>query len=55
MEYRIHKKTGNKISILGLGTSYIADTPEKEITPMAAPASVWPCTAGVRRRASASP
>ena len=30
MEYRIHKKTGDKISILGLGTSYIADTPEKE-------------------------
>ena len=30
MEYRIHKKTGDKISILGLGTSYIADTPEKD-------------------------
>ena len=30
MEYRIHKKTGDKISVLGLGTSYIADTPEKE-------------------------
>ena len=30
MEYRINKKTGDKFSIIGLGTSYIADTEEKE-------------------------
>ena len=30
MEYRISKKTGDKFSIIGLGTSYIADTEEKE-------------------------
>ena len=30
MEYRINKKTGDKFSIIGLDTSYIADTEEKE-------------------------
>lgn len=30
MEYRVNRKTGDKISVIGLGTSYIADTPEKE-------------------------
>lgn len=30
MEYRINKKTGDSISVIGLGTSYIADAPEKE-------------------------
>ena len=30
MEYRVNKKTGDKVSVIGLGTSYIADTPEKE-------------------------
>ena len=30
MEYRIHKRTGDKISVIGLGTSYISDTPQKE-------------------------
>ena len=30
MEYRTHRKTGDRISVLGLGTSYIADTPEKD-------------------------
>lgn len=30
MEYRIHKKTGDKISVIGLGTSYISTAPEKE-------------------------
>ena len=30
MEYRIHKKTGDRISVIGMGTSYISETPEKE-------------------------
>ena len=30
MEYRIHKRTGDKISVIGLGPSYISDTPQKE-------------------------
>lgn len=30
MEYRTNKKTGDKISVIGLGTSYIADASEKE-------------------------
>ena len=30
MEYRKNKKTGDNISIIGLGTSYITDTSEKE-------------------------
>ncbi len=30
MEYRIHKKTGDKISVIGLGTSYMAEISEKE-------------------------
>lgn len=29
MEYRIHRRTGDKISTLGFGTSYIADSDEK--------------------------
>ena len=29
MEYRINKKTGDRISVIGLGTSYIAAVPEK--------------------------
>lgn len=30
MEYRINKKTGDKISVIGLGTSYISETAEKD-------------------------
>ena len=30
MEYRIHPKTGDRIGIVGIGTSAICDTPEKE-------------------------
>lgn len=30
MEYRINKKTGDKISVIGLGTSYIAEASEKD-------------------------
>lgn len=30
MEYRINKKTGDAISVLGFGTSYIGQVPEKE-------------------------
>ena len=30
MEYRLHKKTGDRISVIGLGTSCIAEASEKE-------------------------
>lgn len=30
MEYRLNKKTGDRISVIGLGTSYIAEATEKE-------------------------
>lgn len=30
MEYRINRKTGDRISVIGLGTAYLADTQEKE-------------------------
>ena len=30
MEYRTNRRTGDKISVIGLGTSYIAETDEKE-------------------------
>lgn len=30
MEYRINRRTGDRISAIGLGTSYIAETEEKE-------------------------
>lgn len=30
MEYRQNKKTGDQISVIGLGTSYIAEASEKE-------------------------
>ena len=30
MEYRINRRTGDKISILGFGTSYIAKASEKD-------------------------
>ena len=30
MEYRINQKTGDKISVIGLGTSYISETEEKD-------------------------
>lgn len=30
MEYRVNKRTGDKISVLGFGTSYIAEAPEKD-------------------------
>lgn len=30
MEYRVGRKTGDKISVLGFGTSYIAETTEKD-------------------------
>lgn len=29
MEYRINKKTGDRISVLGFGTSYIAESSEE--------------------------
>ncbi|MCI8441938.1 MAG: (4Fe-4S)-binding protein [Provencibacterium sp.] len=29
MEYRVHQKTGDRISVIGLGTSYIAEAEEK--------------------------
>ena len=30
MEYRTNRRTGDRISVIGLGTSYIAETEEKE-------------------------
>ena len=30
MDYRTNRRTGDKISVIGLGTSYIADAPEKD-------------------------
>ncbi len=30
MEYRVHKKTGDKVSVIGFGTAYIAESPEKD-------------------------
>ena len=30
MEYRVNKKTGDRISVIGLGTSYISEVSEKE-------------------------
>lgn len=30
MEYRVNKRTGDKISVIGLGTSYISEASEKE-------------------------
>ena len=30
MEYRINKRTGDQISVLGFGTSYIAEAKEAE-------------------------
>ncbi len=30
VEYRTNKRTGDRISVIGLGTSYIAETEEKE-------------------------
>lgn len=30
MEYRINRRTGDRISILGFGTSYIANATEKD-------------------------
>lgn len=30
MDYRINRRTGDKISVIGLGTSYISDAPEKD-------------------------
>lgn len=30
MEYRINRRTGDRISVIGLGTSYICDAPEAE-------------------------
>lgn len=30
MEYRVNQKTGDQISVIGLGTSYICDAGEKE-------------------------
>ena len=29
MEYRVHRKTGDKISVLGIGTSYISEAPHR--------------------------
>lgn len=30
MEYRINQRTGDKISVIGIGSSYLSETPEKE-------------------------
>ena len=30
MDYRVNPKTGDKISVIGLGTSYISESPERE-------------------------
>ncbi len=30
MEYRVNQKTGDRISVIGLGTSYISETEEKD-------------------------
>lgn len=30
MEYRVNRKTGDRISVIGLGTSYIASASEKD-------------------------
>ena len=30
MEYRVNKRTGDRISVLGFGTSYIAEAEEKD-------------------------
>ena len=30
MEYRIHPKTGDRISVIGIGTGPIFETPERE-------------------------
>lgn len=30
MEYRINKRTGDRISVLGFGTSYIAEADERD-------------------------
>ena len=30
MEYRVNRRTGDKISTIGLGTSYISESSEKE-------------------------
>lgn len=30
MEYRVNPKTGDKISVIGLGTSYISESSERE-------------------------
>ena len=29
MEYRVNRRTGDRISVIGLGTSYIAESDEK--------------------------
>lgn len=41
MEYRTNKRTGNRISVIGLGTSCIAETEEKRGSPGADPLSVY--------------
>ena len=43
MEYRIHPKTGDKISVIGIGTGPIFNTTEKE----AAAALTYACEHGV--------
>ncbi|MCI8477597.1 MAG: (4Fe-4S)-binding protein [Oscillospiraceae bacterium] len=30
MDYRVNKKTGDRISVIGMGTAYISDAPEQE-------------------------
>lgn len=32
MEYRVNRRTGDKISAIGLGTGYIAESSEKGAT-----------------------
>ena len=34
MEYRINKRTGDRVSVLGFGTAYIAERPEEEAVPI---------------------
>ena len=41
VEYRTNKRTGDRISVIGLGTSYIAETEEKRGGPGADPLSMY--------------
>lgn len=44
MEYRVNKRTGDKISVIGLGTAYIPEASESEAVKATATApapSMW--------------